>query len=215
VRNNKKMAGPAEFGLRCRSCPLADMCTTSKTGRRITISRHEARLTAARARQTTPAGRPTTGLTGPRSNANSPTSSAAAAAAAGPACAAPHESPPTSPPSPPSTSPDWPNSASPTAAADGSSIPPEHPPDSTRTKTETHSQQQTQALTTAEGSPGRRSAVRCRPARLAIYTSHLRRHGISFQAARTPRTCRENVGVSEAPCGARDVVSVRCGWRSQ
>ena len=31
------------------------MCTTSKSGRRITISRHEARLAAARARQTDPA----------------------------------------------------------------------------------------------------------------------------------------------------------------
>ena len=30
------------------------MCTKSKTGRRITISRHEARLTAARARQNDP-----------------------------------------------------------------------------------------------------------------------------------------------------------------
>jgi len=53
-RGNKKMAGQAEFGLRCRTCPLADMCTTSKTGRRITISRHEARLTVARARQNDP-----------------------------------------------------------------------------------------------------------------------------------------------------------------
>jgi hypothetical protein len=55
VRGNKKMAGQAEFGLRCRTCPLADMCTKSKIGRRITISRHEARLTAARARQKQPA----------------------------------------------------------------------------------------------------------------------------------------------------------------
>jgi hypothetical protein len=54
VRGNKKMAGQAEFGLRCRTCPLVDMCTKSKTGRRITISRHEARLTAARARQNDP-----------------------------------------------------------------------------------------------------------------------------------------------------------------
>jgi len=53
-RGNKKMAGQAEFGLRCRTCPLADMCTTSKTGRRITISRHEARLRVARARQNDP-----------------------------------------------------------------------------------------------------------------------------------------------------------------
>ncbi|HEV8557899.1 MAG TPA: IS1182 family transposase [Actinophytocola sp.] len=51
VRGNKKQAGKAEFGLHCRTCPLADMCTDSKTGRRITIGPHEARLTAARARQ--------------------------------------------------------------------------------------------------------------------------------------------------------------------
>jgi Transposase DDE domain len=54
VRGNKKRAGKAEFGLHCRDCPLADLCTTSKTGRRITISRHEARLTTARARQRDP-----------------------------------------------------------------------------------------------------------------------------------------------------------------
>jgi Transposase DDE domain/Transposase domain (DUF772) len=51
VRGDKKLAGKAEFGLRCRTCPLAEMCTSSKTGRRISISRHEARLTAARTRQ--------------------------------------------------------------------------------------------------------------------------------------------------------------------
>ena len=51
VRGDKKLAGKAEFGLHCRTCPLADMCTTSKSGRRISISRHEARLTAARTRQ--------------------------------------------------------------------------------------------------------------------------------------------------------------------
>ena len=51
VRGDKKQAGKAEFGMHCRTCPLADMCTSSKSGRRITISRHEARLTAARTRQ--------------------------------------------------------------------------------------------------------------------------------------------------------------------
>jgi hypothetical protein len=51
VRGDKKLAGKAEFGMHCRTCPLLDMCTTSKSGRRITISRHEARLTAARTRQ--------------------------------------------------------------------------------------------------------------------------------------------------------------------
>jgi hypothetical protein len=43
-------AGQAEFGIHCRVCPLADICTTSKTGPSITIGHHEERLTAARAR---------------------------------------------------------------------------------------------------------------------------------------------------------------------
>jgi Transposase DDE domain/Transposase domain (DUF772) len=55
VRGDKKLAGKAEFGLHCRTCPLAQACTTSKSGRRISISRHEARLTTARARQNNPA----------------------------------------------------------------------------------------------------------------------------------------------------------------
>jgi hypothetical protein len=51
VRGNKKQTGKADFGLHCRTCPLVDVCTTSKSGRSITIGRHEARLTAARTRQ--------------------------------------------------------------------------------------------------------------------------------------------------------------------
>lgn len=51
VRGNKKQTGKAEFGMHCRTCPLADMCTDSTSGRRITIGPHEARLTAARTRQ--------------------------------------------------------------------------------------------------------------------------------------------------------------------
>jgi hypothetical protein len=51
VNGDKKRAGQAEFGIHCRDCPLAQMCTTSKTGRSITIGHHEARLTAARTRQ--------------------------------------------------------------------------------------------------------------------------------------------------------------------
>ncbi len=54
VNGDKKRAGQADFGIHCRDCPLADMCTTSKTGRSITIGHHEARLTAARARQRDP-----------------------------------------------------------------------------------------------------------------------------------------------------------------
>ena len=55
VRGDKKQAGKAEFGLYCRTCPQAEMCTNSTSGRRITISCHEARLTAARTRQNDPA----------------------------------------------------------------------------------------------------------------------------------------------------------------
>jgi hypothetical protein len=51
VNGDKKRAGQADFGINCRDCPLAEMCTTSKTGRSITIGHHEARLTAARTRQ--------------------------------------------------------------------------------------------------------------------------------------------------------------------
>jgi hypothetical protein len=54
VNGDKKRAGQAEFGIHCRDCPLADMCTTSKTGRSITIGHHEARLTTARTRQSDP-----------------------------------------------------------------------------------------------------------------------------------------------------------------
>jgi hypothetical protein len=53
-KKDKKLAGKAEFGMHCRTCPLLDMCTTSKSGRRISIGRHEARLAAARARQKQP-----------------------------------------------------------------------------------------------------------------------------------------------------------------
>lgn len=50
-----RYAGTAEFGLHCRDCPLVDRCTTSKSGRRITVGRHEARLATARTRQRDPA----------------------------------------------------------------------------------------------------------------------------------------------------------------
>jgi len=48
-------AGRADFGGACVACPLRAQCTDSKTGRSITIGRHEARLTAARTRQQDPA----------------------------------------------------------------------------------------------------------------------------------------------------------------
>ena len=48
-------AGAARFGAACRTCPLAAQCTTAKEGRTITIGPHEARLAAARIRQSDPA----------------------------------------------------------------------------------------------------------------------------------------------------------------
>jgi IS5 family transposase len=45
----------AHFGQACRSCPLADRCTTSSSGRSIHVGLYEQQLTRARARQTDPA----------------------------------------------------------------------------------------------------------------------------------------------------------------
>jgi hypothetical protein len=55
IKGQGRHAGIAEFGVACRTCPLRGQCTTSKTGRSITIGRHEARLTVARTRQQHPA----------------------------------------------------------------------------------------------------------------------------------------------------------------
>jgi hypothetical protein len=44
----------AHFGNACRSCPLAERCTTSPTGRSIHVGVYEQQLTRARARQTDP-----------------------------------------------------------------------------------------------------------------------------------------------------------------
>ncbi|MGZ6589845.1 MAG: IS1182 family transposase [Solirubrobacteraceae bacterium] len=45
----------AHFGNACRSCPLAERCTTSPSGRSIHVGLYEQQLTRARARQTDPA----------------------------------------------------------------------------------------------------------------------------------------------------------------
>jgi hypothetical protein len=55
VKGHARHAGIAEFGTACATCPLRGQCTDSKTGRSITISRHEAHLSAARTRQQDPA----------------------------------------------------------------------------------------------------------------------------------------------------------------
>jgi hypothetical protein len=54
IRGTGRHAGIAEFGTACGTCPLREQCTDSKTGRSITVGRHEAKLTAARTRQTDP-----------------------------------------------------------------------------------------------------------------------------------------------------------------
>ncbi len=57
VHGNARHPGKADFGRACTTCPLRPQCTDAKTGRSITIGHHEARLAAARTRQTDPAWR--------------------------------------------------------------------------------------------------------------------------------------------------------------
>lgn len=54
IRPAKAGGGNARFGAACADCPLAAQCTTSKTGRTIAVSRHEAELARARTAQTDP-----------------------------------------------------------------------------------------------------------------------------------------------------------------
>jgi hypothetical protein len=55
IAGHDRHAGKAHFGPACADCPLAAQCTTSKTGRIITIGHHESRLAEARTRQADPA----------------------------------------------------------------------------------------------------------------------------------------------------------------
>ncbi|MEU7875372.1 IS1182 family transposase [Dactylosporangium sp. NPDC049140] len=55
ITGEGRHAGKADFGNACTTCPLRARCTDAKTGRSITIGRHEARLTVARTRQQDPA----------------------------------------------------------------------------------------------------------------------------------------------------------------
>jgi hypothetical protein len=57
ANGHDRHAGKAHFGKTCAACPLAAQCTTSKSGRIITIGHHEARLAAARTAQKDPAWR--------------------------------------------------------------------------------------------------------------------------------------------------------------
>jgi hypothetical protein len=54
IRGHDRHAGAARYGKACISCPLAAECTTSRSGRIITIGHHEARLSRARAEQRDP-----------------------------------------------------------------------------------------------------------------------------------------------------------------
>ena len=56
--NNQTVAitakGNATFGVRCRTCPLRDRCTTSRSGRSLTIPEHDRYLVDARKQAQTP-----------------------------------------------------------------------------------------------------------------------------------------------------------------
>jgi hypothetical protein len=54
ISEHPRHAGKADFGRACAACPLRPQCTSSKSGRQITISRWETHLTTARTRQTDP-----------------------------------------------------------------------------------------------------------------------------------------------------------------
>ncbi len=57
IRRNRDGDGTASFGTACAGCPLAAQCTTSKTGRKVAVSRHERLLARARAAHTEPGRR--------------------------------------------------------------------------------------------------------------------------------------------------------------
>jgi len=57
IRSAKRGGGTAAFGPACAACPLAAQCTTSATGRVITITAYEQQLARARTAQSDPAWR--------------------------------------------------------------------------------------------------------------------------------------------------------------
>ncbi|PSK65420.1 hypothetical protein B0E53_02640 [Micromonospora sp. MH33] len=57
IRRNRAGDGTADFGTACATCPLAARCTTSKSGRKVAVGRHERLLARARATSTDPARR--------------------------------------------------------------------------------------------------------------------------------------------------------------
>ena len=57
IRRHKDGSGTASFTDACATCPLAEQCTTSMSGRVVTVTVNEASLAAARERQRDPAWR--------------------------------------------------------------------------------------------------------------------------------------------------------------
>ncbi len=57
IRAAKAVGGTAAFATACGGCPLAAQCTTSATGRTITIGRYETELSRARSTQQDPGWR--------------------------------------------------------------------------------------------------------------------------------------------------------------
>jgi hypothetical protein len=57
IRRDSAGDGTASFGTACAACPLATQCTTSRSGRKVTVSRHEPLLARARAGNTDPGRR--------------------------------------------------------------------------------------------------------------------------------------------------------------
>jgi hypothetical protein len=55
IERDTRGDGTARFGAACAACPLAAQCTTAAGGRTVTVSRHEERLTRARANSADPA----------------------------------------------------------------------------------------------------------------------------------------------------------------
>ena len=57
IRRDRHGDGTARFGPACAGCPLREQCTSAPGGRSVSVGRHEAALTAARARAKDPAWR--------------------------------------------------------------------------------------------------------------------------------------------------------------
>ena len=119
-------AGKADFGKACPPARCASSAPPRSPGGSITISRHEARLAAARTRQRDPAWKADYRATRPKVERKLAHLMRRRHGGRRARMRGPYASPPTSPSSPPpSTSPDSPPSASPTPTEAGPSTPPE------------------------------------------------------------------------------------------